>query len=34
MERKEATDPVMKAGITLLKKNSEIDIRMKHAITC
>ena len=34
MERNEATEPVMKAGITLLKKNSAIDTSKKQAITC
>ena len=34
MERNEATEPVTNAGIALLKKNSAIDTRMKHAIIC
>ena len=34
IERNDATDPVMNAGITLLKKNSAIDTSRKHAITC
>ena len=33
IERKDATEPVMKAGITLLKKNSAIDTRRKHEMT-
>ena len=34
IERKDATEPVMKAGIALLKKNSAIETRMKHAMIC
>ena len=34
IDRNEATEPVMNAGITLLKKNSAIETRMKHAIIC
>ena len=34
MERNEATEPVTNAGIALLKKNSAIETRMKHAIIC